>query len=131
LKGYKEGNKVEFVDEITHQLNVIDLKGSDKEKLKDMIDGTLFDVFVVREGTTKDATNYSIGGISKPNSKSYIDTLKNVNLKVSKKVSSNSATVASSHFEINKEEISLKELDFKLRKQLIDNHDLYKTEPKD
>ncbi|HFH2497064.1 TPA: superantigen-like protein, partial [Staphylococcus aureus] len=92
LKGYKEGNKVEFVDEITHQLNVIDLKGSDKEKLKDMIDGTLFDVFVVREGTTKDATNYSIGGISKPNSKSYIDTLKNVNLKVSKKVSSNSAT---------------------------------------
>ncbi|HHO0571452.1 TPA: exotoxin beta-grasp domain-containing protein [Staphylococcus aureus] len=131
LKGYKEGNKVEFVDEITHQLNVIDLKGSDKEKLKDMIDGTLFDVFVVREGTTKDATNYSIGGISKPNSKSYIVTLKNVNLKVSKKVSSNSATVASSHFEINKEEISLKELDFKLRKQLIDNHDLYKTEPKD
>ncbi|USC76781.1 exotoxin beta-grasp domain-containing protein, partial [Staphylococcus aureus] len=31
----------------------------------------------------------------------------------------------------NKEEISLKELDFKLRKQLIDKHDLYKTEPKD
>ena len=61
------------------------MKGSDKEKLKDMIDGTLFDVFEVREGTTKDATNYSIGGISKPNSKSYIDTLKNVNLKVSKK----------------------------------------------
>ncbi|WP_410468047.1 exotoxin beta-grasp domain-containing protein, partial [Staphylococcus aureus] len=30
-----------------------------------------------------------------------------------------------------KEKISLKELDFKLRKHLIDNHDLYKTEPKD
>ena len=34
-------------------------------------------------------------------------------------------------FYINKEEISLKELDFKLRKALIDKHDLYKTEPKD
>ncbi|MDP7997693.1 exotoxin beta-grasp domain-containing protein, partial [Staphylococcus aureus] len=32
---------------------------------------------------------------------------------------------------INKEEISLKELDFKLRKHLIDKHNLYKTEPKD
>lgn len=30
-----------------------------------------------------------------------------------------------------KKKISLKELDFKLRKHLIDNHDLYKTEPKD
>lgn len=34
-------------------------------------------------------------------------------------------------YSINKEEISLKELDFKLRKHLIDKHDLYKTEPKD
>ncbi|WP_275113553.1 exotoxin beta-grasp domain-containing protein, partial [Staphylococcus aureus] len=40
-------------------------------------------------------------------------------------------TVKSTFHNIYKEEISLKELDFKLRKQLIDNHDLYKTEPKD
>ena len=33
-------------------------------------------------------------------------------------------------FYINKEEISLKELDFKLRKHLIDKHDLYKTDLK-
>ncbi|MCE3370456.1 exotoxin beta-grasp domain-containing protein, partial [Staphylococcus aureus] len=89
------------------------------------------DVFVVREGSGKHADNISIGGITKTNKNQYKDPVQNVNLLTSKKVSSNSATVASSHFEINKEEISLKELDFKLRKQLIDNHDLYKTEPKD
>ncbi|HGO2226373.1 TPA: exotoxin beta-grasp domain-containing protein, partial [Staphylococcus aureus] len=43
----------------------------------------------------------------------------------------NTTTVKSTFHNIYKEEISLKELDFKLRKQLIDNHDLYKTEPKD
>ncbi|MGT2356728.1 exotoxin beta-grasp domain-containing protein [Staphylococcus aureus] len=39
--------------------------------------------------------------------------------------------MTSEYYSIYKEEISLKELDFKLEKHLIDKHDLYKTEPKD
>ncbi|MEK9189704.1 superantigen-like protein, partial [Staphylococcus aureus] len=39
--------------------------------------------------------------------------------------------VTSSYYSIDKENISLKELDFKLRKHLIDNNGLYNTEPKD
>lgn len=57
--------------------------------------------------------------------------VQNVNLLTSKSNGQNTASVTSEYYSINKEEISLKELDFKLRKQLIDKHDLYKTEPKD
>ncbi len=35
------------------------------------------------------------------------------------------------HIQLIKKKFSLKELDFKLRKHLIDKHNLYKTEPKD
>ncbi|MBR9431989.1 superantigen-like protein, partial [Staphylococcus aureus] len=57
--------------------------------------------------------------------------VKDVNLIITKNIDSVTSTSTPSTYSIYKEEISLKELDFKLRKHLIDKHDLYKTEPKD
>ncbi len=50
------------------QLNVISLLGSDKERFKDG-DYNGLDVFVVREGSGRQADNNSIGGITKTNKK--------------------------------------------------------------
>lgn len=50
---------------------------------------------------------------------------------VYKSTGQNTTSVTSTNYSIYKEEISLKELDFKLRKHLIDNNGLYNTEPKD
>lgn len=113
------------------QLNVVTLLGTDKERFKDDEDYDGLDVFVVREGSGKQADNISIGGITKTNKYQYKDPVQNVNLLLSKSTGQNTTSVTSTYYSINKEEISLKELDFKLRKQLIDKHDLYKTEPKD
>ncbi|HCZ8744562.1 TPA: superantigen-like protein [Staphylococcus aureus] len=62
------------------------------------------DVFIVLEQNKYGVDKYSVGGITKANRK-----------KVDYKAG----------ISITKEEISLKELDFKLRKQLIEQHNLY------
>ncbi|HAR5331972.1 TPA: superantigen-like protein [Staphylococcus aureus] len=62
------------------------------------------DVFIVLEQNKYGVDKYSVGGITKANRK-----------KVDYKTG----------ISITKEEISLKELDFKLRKQLIEQHNLY------
>ncbi|WP_303259814.1 exotoxin beta-grasp domain-containing protein [Staphylococcus aureus] len=62
------------------------------------------DVFIVLEQNKYGVDKYSVGGITKANRK---------------KVDYNA------RIKITKEEISLKELDFKLRKQLIEQHNLY------
>lgn len=129
VSGYREENKMNVI--VGQQLNVISLLGSDKERFDDGKDYNNLDVFVVREGSGKQADNISIGGITKTNENKYKDTVKHVNMFIYRNTSHNTTTVKSIFHNIYKEEISLKELDFKLRKQLIDNHDLYKTEPKD
>lgn len=129
VSGYREKDKMNIIDGT--QLNVVTLLGTDKERFKDDEDYDGLDVFVVREGTGKQADNISIDGITKTNENKYKDTVKHVNMFIYRNTSHNTTTVKSTFHNIYKEEISLKELDFKLRKQLIDNHDLYKTEPKD
>ncbi|HGO2796606.1 TPA: superantigen-like protein SSL11 [Staphylococcus aureus] len=129
VSDYREENKMNVI--VGQQLNVISLLGSDKERFDDGKDYNNLDVFVVREGSGKQADNISIGGITKTNENKYKDTVKHVNMFIYRNTSHNTTTVKSTFHNIYKEEISLKELDFKLRKQLIDNHDLYKTEPKD
>ncbi|HCZ1029805.1 TPA: superantigen-like protein SSL11 [Staphylococcus aureus] len=128
LSGYSENDKMNLFS--GSQLNVISLLGSDKERFKDG-DYSGLDVFVVREGSGRQADNNSIGGITKTNKKQYKDPVQNVNLLLSKSTGQNTTSVTSTYYSIYKEEISLKELDFKLRKHLIDNNALYKTEPKD
>ncbi|HHQ6731500.1 TPA: superantigen-like protein SSL11 [Staphylococcus aureus] len=128
LSGYREGNTVTFINH--YQQTDVKLEGKDKDKIKNGNNDNL-DVFIVREGSGRQADNNSIGGITKTNGTQYKDTVQNVNLSVSKSTGQHTTSVTSEYYSINKEEISLKELDFKLRKQLIDKHDLYKTEPKD
>ncbi|HDL0589768.1 superantigen-like protein SSL11 [Staphylococcus aureus] len=128
VSGYSENDKMNVF--FGPQLNVISLLGSDKERFKDG-DYNGLDVFVVREGSGRQADNNSIGGITKTNKNGYTDFVKNVGLEITKPTGHNTATRQAETYSINKEEISLKELDFKLRKHLIDNNGLYNTEPKD
>ncbi|HDH4223368.1 TPA: superantigen-like protein SSL11 [Staphylococcus aureus] len=129
VTGYKDGNKVTFIDN-SQQIDVT-LAGNEKLTVKDDDEVSNVDVFVVREGSDKSAITTSIGGITKTNGTQHIDTVQNVNLLVSKSTGQHTTSVTSTNYSIYKEKISLKELDFKLRKHLIDKHDLYKTEPKD
>ncbi|NDP68089.1 superantigen-like protein SSL11 [Staphylococcus aureus] len=129
VTGYKYGNKVTFIDN-SQQIDVT-LTGNEKLTVKDDDEVSNVDVFVVREGSDKSAITTSIGGITKTNGTQHTDTVQNVNLSVSKSTGQHTTSVTSEYYSIYKEEISLKELDFKLRKHLIDKHDLYKTEPKD
>lgn len=128
LSGYREGNIVTFINH--NQQTDVKLEGQDREKIKDG-DNYNLDVFVVREGTGRQADNNSIGGITKTNKNQYKDPAQNVNLLTYKSTGQNTTSVTSEYYSIDKEEISLKELDFKLRKHLMDKHNLYKTEPKD
>ncbi|CDR29280.1 exotoxin beta-grasp domain-containing protein [Staphylococcus schweitzeri] len=127
--GYKEREgTVSFIQNM--QQTDVTLTGSEKIQFNNDDEVSNVDVFVVRENTDRSGLTKSIGGITKTNTQNHKDYVKNVGLNVTKKIDNNASKMTSNPYNINKEEISLKELDFKLRKQLIDNHDLYKTEPK-
>ncbi|HEA0089162.1 TPA: superantigen-like protein SSL11 [Staphylococcus aureus] len=129
IGGYKEGNKVTFI----YHNQQIDVTITGNEKLEFNDDGEIsnVDVFVVRENSDRSGITSSNGGITTSNKQDIIDNVKSVNMHITKKTDKNSETVTSSYYSIDKENISLKELDFKLRKHLIDNNGLYNTEPKD
>lgn len=122
--GYIDSNELNVITGV--QLTTVKLLGSDKQRIKDVENG-LYDVFVVREGSGRQATNYSIGGVTKSNSSNYIDNVKSVNLNIKTQTGNNLMTESSKFFSIEKEEISLKELDFKLRKKLMNENGLYTT----
>lgn len=122
--GYIDNNELNVITGV--QLTTVKLLGSDKQRIKDVENG-LYDVFVVREGSGRQATNYSIGGVTKANSSNYIDNVKSVNLNIKTQTGNNLMTESSKFFSIEKEEISLKELDFKLRKKLMNENGLYTT----
>lgn len=112
-------------------LEQIDVKlvGNDKQNYNKDVSNV--DIFVVREGTDRSGITKSNGGITKTNSRDRVDNVKSVGLNITKPTGHNMATRQSEVYSIEKEEISLKELDFKLRKLLIEKHGLYQTEPKD
>ncbi|HBC4295148.1 TPA: superantigen-like protein [Staphylococcus aureus] len=122
--GYIDNNELNVITGV--QLTTVKLLGSDKQRIKDVENG-LYDVFVVREGSGRQATNYSIGGVTKANISNYIDNVKSVNLNIKTQTGNNLMTESSKFFSIEKEEISLKELDFKLRKKLMNENGLYTT----
>ena len=117
--GYGNGYDVEVVDPYSTQNNLIKLEGDNKVTFGGNVMPNI-DVFVVGEGHGRQATNYSIGGITKSNQyyhhgpvaspKIYIKTVTHSSIK---------------DFNIDKEEISLKQIDFKLRHQLIKHYGLY------
>ncbi|HHC6138204.1 TPA: superantigen-like protein [Staphylococcus aureus] len=99
----------------------IALVGKDDKKYKDGPYDNI-DVFIVLEDNKYQLKKYSVGGITKTNSKKVDHKAE---LSITKKDEEGKISRYVSEYKITKEEISLKELDFKLRKQLIEQHNLY------
>ncbi|HID7997337.1 TPA: superantigen-like protein SSL4 [Staphylococcus aureus] len=100
----------------------IALVGKDDKKYDEGVHRNV-DVFVVLEEKNKyGVERYSVGGITKSNSKK-VDHKAGV--RITKEDNKGTISHDVSEFKITKEQISLKELDFKLRKQLIEKHNLY------
>ncbi|MCG9803311.1 superantigen-like protein [Staphylococcus argenteus] len=99
----------------------IALVGKDDKKYKDGPYDHI-DAFIVLEDNKYGLKKYSVGGITKTNSKN-VD--RNVELNTTKEDNKGAISRDVSEYKITKEEISLKELDFKLRKQLIEKYNLY------
>ncbi|UXV56050.1 superantigen-like protein SSL3 [Staphylococcus aureus] len=99
----------------------IALVGKDDKKYKDGPYDNI-DVFIVLEDNKYQLKKYSVGGITKTNSKKVDHKAE---LSITKKDEDGKISHVVSEYKITKEEISLKELDFKLRKQLIEQHNLY------
>ncbi|HCW0005843.1 TPA: superantigen-like protein [Staphylococcus aureus] len=99
----------------------IALVGKDDKKYKDGPYDNI-DVFIVLEDNKYQLKKYSVGGITKTNSKKVDHKAE---LSITKKDEKGKISHDDSEYKIIKEEISLKELDFKLRKQLIEQHNLY------
>ncbi|CCC87132.1 TPA: superantigen-like protein SSL4 [Staphylococcus aureus] len=99
----------------------IALVGKDDNKYGEGVHRNV-DVFVVLEENNYNLEKYSVGGITKSNSKK-VDHKAGV--RITKEDNKGTISHDVSEFKITKEQISLKELDFKLRKQLVENHNLY------
>ncbi|HCU9211299.1 TPA: superantigen-like protein SSL3 [Staphylococcus aureus] len=99
----------------------IALVGKDDKKYKDGPYDNI-DVFIVLEDNKYQLKKYSVGGITKTNSKK-VDY--KARISITKEDEKGKISRDDSEYKITKEEISLKELDFKLRKQLIEQHNLY------
>lgn len=96
------------------------LLGDDKDKYKEKTH-----VFAVPELIDIKGGIYSVGGITKKNVRSVFGFVSNPSLQV-KKVDAKNGFSINELFFIQKEEVSLKELDFKIRKLLIEKYRLYK-----
>ncbi|BCN87445.1 superantigen-like protein SSL7 [Staphylococcus argenteus] len=117
VENYNGSNVVRFNQEKqNHQLFLL---GKDKAKYKEGIEGQ--DVFVVQELIDPNGRLSTVGGVTKKNNKtSETKTHLLVN-----KVDGGNLDASIDSFSINKEEVSLKELDFKIRKQLVEKYGLY------
>ncbi|HDJ2898575.1 TPA: superantigen-like protein [Staphylococcus aureus] len=99
----------------------IALVGKDDKKYKDGPYDNI-DVFIVLEDNKYELKKYSVGGITKTNSKKINHKAQ---LSITKEDGKGTISHNISEYKITKQELSLKELDFKLRKQLIEKHNLY------
>ncbi|HDA7614160.1 TPA: superantigen-like protein SSL9 [Staphylococcus aureus] len=99
------------------------LIGDDRNKYKELTHGR--DVFAVPELIDTKGGIYSAGGITKKNVRSVFGYVSHPGLQV-KKVDPKDGFSIKELFFIQKEEVSLKELDFKIRKMLVEKYRLYK-----
>lgn len=131
VTGYVEENKKLSVVTNHNTSVLISLVGkdlstyTDKEKAYDHLD-----LFVVPEGTDKSAEIKSIGGITKTNQRTYHDYVKKPNIVINRESYGLTSTIKTNDLSIKKEEVSLKELDFKLRQMLINQYGLYQSDSK-
>ncbi|HBC4116233.1 TPA: superantigen-like protein SSL7 [Staphylococcus aureus] len=122
VENYNGSNVVRFnPKDQNHQLFLL---GKDKEQYKEGLQGQ--NVFVVQELIDPNGRLSTVGGVTKKNNKtSETNTPLFVN-----KVNGEDLDASIDSFLIQKEEISLKELDFKIRQQLVNNYGLYKDTSK-
>ncbi|HCV1208632.1 TPA: superantigen-like protein SSL3 [Staphylococcus aureus] len=118
----KPWTTVRFMNVIPNRfIYKIALVGKDEKKYKDGPYENI-DVFIVLEDNKYQLKKYSVGGITKTNSKKVDHKAE---LSITQENNQGTISRDVSEYMITKEEISLKELDFKLRKQLIEKHNLY------
>ncbi|HDK5720044.1 TPA: exotoxin [Staphylococcus pseudintermedius] len=128
VTGYVEDNNKLSVVTPQETLVSVSLVGKDLSKYTDKANGyNHLDLFVVPEGTDRSAETKSIGGITKTNQRSYYDYVKKPNIIINKKYGELTSSMSTNDFSLNKEEVSLKELDFKLRQKLINEYGLYQN----
>ncbi|MEI1817308.1 superantigen-like protein SSL3 [Staphylococcus aureus] len=119
---FKPWTTVRFMNVIPNRfIYKIALVGKDEKKYKDGPYENI-DVFIVLEDNKYQLKKYSVGGITKTNSKKVDHKAE---LSITQENNQGTISRDVSEYMITKEEISLKELDFKLRKQLIEKHNLY------
>lgn len=99
------------------------LIGDDRNKYKELTHGR--DVFAVPELIDTKGGIYTVGGITKKNVRSVFGYVSHPGLQA-KKVDPKDGFSIKELFFIQKEEVSLKELDFKIRKMLVEKYRLYK-----
>ncbi|EGQ0357234.1 exotoxin [Staphylococcus pseudintermedius] len=127
VTGYVEGGKLDVVTPHGTAVSV-SLVGNDLSKYTDKANEyNHLDLFVVPEGTDRSAETKSIGGITRTNQATYYDYVKKPNIIINKKYGELTSSMSTNDFSINKEEVSLKELDFKLRQKLINEYGLYQN----
>ncbi|HCV9065568.1 superantigen-like protein SSL3 [Staphylococcus aureus] len=118
----KPWTTVRFMNVIPNRfIYKIALVGKDEKKYKDGPYENI-DVFIVLEDNKYQLKKYSVGGITKTNSKKVDHKAE---LSITQENNQGTISRDVSEYMITKEEISLKELDFKLRKQLIEKYNLY------
>ncbi|MDP4448621.1 exotoxin beta-grasp domain-containing protein [Staphylococcus hyicus] len=102
----------------------IKLKGIDQGLYTANLTGV--DVFVVNENNPNSKIVKTTGGITKTNKAQYFDYVASPSITVAKKgANGKPALLGSFPYLISKEQISLKELDFKIKKLLIQRYGLY------
>lgn len=125
VENYNGSNVLRFNQK--NQNHQLFLLGKDKEKYKEGFEGQ--DVFVVQELIDPNGRLSTVGGVTKKNVKSVFGFVSKPDLLV-KKTDSPNGMSKNEPFLIKKEEVSLKELDFKIRKLLVEKHGLYQGKSK-
>lgn len=119
--GYGDGHDIEVTDSYSHQFNTISLVGQNKDRYQQREIPNI-DVFVVGEDYGRQATIYSVGGITKSNQYYHYGPVASPRISITHGHTRDNIT-----FNIDKEEISLKQIDFKIRHQLIKHYGLYQN----
>ncbi|HEI7352010.1 TPA: superantigen-like protein SSL5 [Staphylococcus aureus] len=126
---YSKGGRHYLVIDKDRKFTMVRVFGKDIERFKARKNPGL-DVFVVKEAENRNGTVYSYGGVTKKNKGAYYDYINAPRLQIKREEGAGVVMYDRTHY-IYKEEITLKELDFKLRQYLIHNFGLYKKFPKD
>ncbi|HCY6714478.1 TPA: superantigen-like protein SSL2 [Staphylococcus aureus] len=122
LKAYYTQPSIKFMNIIDgNSVNNLALIGKDKQHYHTGVHRNL-NIFYVNEDKRFEGAKYSIGGITSANDKA-VDLI--AEARVIKADHIGEYDYDFFPFKIDKEAMSLKEIDFKLRKYLIDNYGLY------